>query len=148
MTRKRAIAATAAAMALMAITTPTAAGANNALQGEFAGAVTYENCTVGAPEGPSIASGSWRINVHDAKGTARFVILVNDAPHVAFTAQLSRVWLDGQASFQGTVMTGAGPLLVTVKGEEMTYRIAPYDFTAWGGAKCDAITYHGTVTTD
>lgn len=44
--------------------------------------------------------------------------------------------------------TGAGPLLVTVKGEEMTYRIAPYDFTGWGGAKCDAITYHGTVTTD
>lgn len=146
----RVLATTGAALAMVAASMPVALGEPAGIGGQFGGEILYEgeqaSCQAAAAE-HEVAGGTWRINVHDTKGTARFVIFVDGQPHVAYTAQLARTD-NPTATFEGSVQTGAGKLTVTVQGNEMTYQIAPYDFTAWGGSKCDAAIYHGTVTTN
>lgn len=142
MSTKRILAITGAALAAAAATMPAAMAAGVGIRGEFSGPIDYQGCS--PEEGTHVASGTWRVNVHATTGTARFVIDVDGVPHVAFTTKLERV-PDSAATFEGTTQTGAGPLTVTVSGTEMTYRIAPYDFTPWGGPTCDSVTYFGTV---
>lgn len=147
MSVKRVLATTGAALAMVAASMPVALGAGVGVGGEFAGEIQYTgeqpSCLAAAAEHQH-AEGTWRINIHETRGTARFVISVDGVPHVAYTAQLTRM-TDSTATFKGTVQTGAGKLTVTVQGNEMTYQIAPYDYTPWGGAQCDSVTYVGNV---
>lgn len=113
--------------------------------GVFSGPVVYSSCTVPPPPGTHVAGGTWRVNLHDRKATARFVITVDGAPHVAFTAQLDRL-ASSPATFQAEVVTAAGPLVITLSGSAFSYVIAPYDYSAFGGAVCASVEYDGSLT--
>lgn len=113
--------------------------------GVFSGPVVYSTCTVPPAPGTHVAGGTWRVNLHDQKATARFVITVDGAPHVAFTAQLDRV-ASSTATFEAEILTAAGPLVVTLRGSDFSYVIAPYDYSAFGGAVCASVEYDGTLT--
>lgn len=143
MFRRTLVSLGATALLGMSLAAPATADSDVTYQGVFSGEITYSVCTTAAPT--SIAGGTWRVNVHDQKATARFVITVDGAPHVAFTAQMARIPSD-TATFEASVITGAGPLDIRLVGEEFSYEIAPYDYTPWGGLKCDSVTYHGTLT--
>lgn len=132
-----------AAALVVATAVPASASASVGYDGTFADHVSYVGCK---PEvsGTLIASGTWRVNLHDQKATARFVINVDGAPHVAFTAQMARVD-DSEATFKATLSTGAGPLEVKLVGDHFTYTISPYDYAPWGGPTCSSVTYSGTL---
>ena len=133
--------ATAVAVAVGLGLASTGATANEVhYTGGFEGPIKYENCD-SQPDAHE-AGGTWRVNVHERTVTARFVITVDGQPHVAWTAPMTRV-VPSEATFEATILTGAGPLTITLVGEKFTYRIAPYDFTAYGGAKCESVTYAG-----
>jgi hypothetical protein len=138
----------AAAFALVTgIVGPASAGPTSTnYSGTFAGQITYQGCKGGNP-GVHIASGTWRVNVAtNGDASARFVIYVDGAPHVAFTAPMQADTLQPGEVFADTLMTGAGPLRVSLVGTTFEYRIAPYDYTPWGGEKCQAVTYWGVLS--
>ena len=74
---------------------------------------------------------------------ARFVIYVDGAPHVAYTAQMTRV-PNAQATFEVTLTTAAGPLVVDLVGDAFTYAIAPGK-SPWDGSLCHPVTYSGPL---
>lgn len=101
------------------------------------------------PNGWGPASGTWRLNVGTKTASARFALLLQEQPHVTFTIPL-KVTVNDSTMLRAVGMTGAGELTVTVTGTQMTYEIAPYDSTAFGGdhaAYCPSgsVTYSGTV---
>jgi hypothetical protein len=131
-------------VAAVGAASPAVASQGVGFTGSFDGR-TYNGCVKdGAVVTPpvGVVTGSWRVNLHDAKATARFVIDVNAAPHVAYSAQLERV-ADEAAVFRATTTTGAGPLEVTLVGTDFTYTIAPYTDPFGGGFVCDAVVYTG-----
>jgi uncharacterized protein YbjQ (UPF0145 family) len=90
-----------------------------------------------------IVTGSWRVNAHDTKATARFVIDVDGAPHVAYTTQMTRL-ADDAATFSATTRTAAGDLVVRLEGDIFTYTISPYADPFGAGFTCDSVVYSGT----
>jgi hypothetical protein len=144
MLHRRAV-ATAVGLAVGLGLAGTGAAANEVRYiGEFSGPIQYVDCVDPQP-GNHVAGGTWRANVHEKSVTARFVITVDGQPHVAWTAPMERV-APSSATFEASILTGAGPLTIMLDGEQFTYTIAPYDFTAYGGAKCASVTYSGTLT--
>lgn len=131
-----------AAALVVSAAAPASASESVSYGGTFVGPIVYNTCTP-AVSGTKVASGTWRVNVHDQKATARFVINVNGVPHVAYTAQMTRLTND-DATFEATMITGAGPLVVMLVGDVFTYRIARY-ISPWDGTTCDSVTYSGTL---
>jgi hypothetical protein len=130
-----------------------ASASDTHLTGIFDEKITSIGCQSGtglsdpADWGP--ASGTWRINVGTKTASARFVILLNGQPHVAYTIPL-KVTVDDGTTLTAVGTTGAGDLTVSVTGTQMTYTIAPYDSRSFGGdhaAYCPtgSVTYFGTV---
>ena len=136
-----------AAALVLSAAAPASASESVGYGGIFDGPIVYDTCSTSDDQaidpGTNLASGTWRVNLHDQKATARFVINVNSAPHVAYTAQLTR--LPSDATFEATMITGAGPLVVKLVGDAFTYKIARYDYTEWGGFRCESVTYSGTL---
>lgn len=141
----------------------TAAAGDAHLTGTFSPGITSSGCLSGlSPDTADVAgvplsdpatwgpaSGTWRVNVGTKTASARFVIFLQDQPHVAFTIPL-KITVDDGTTLQAVGATGAGGLTVTVTGTQLTYVIAPYDSTSFGGdhaAYCPAgsVTYAGTV---
>jgi hypothetical protein len=141
----------------------TASASDTHVTGTFDPAITSSGClngtspstaakpgvTLSDPASWGPASGTWRINVGTKTASARFVILLQGEPHVAYTIPL-KVTVDDGTTLTAVGATGAGGLTVTVTGTRMTYEIAPYDSTAFGGdhaAYCPSgsVTYSGTV---
>lgn len=107
---------------------------------------TYDTCTKdGQDFTPHVGdvTGSWRVNVHAATVTARFVIDVDGAPHVAYTTQLARL-ADDTATFSATTKTAAGDLVVRLEGSTFTYTISPYADPFGEGFTCESVVYSGT----
>lgn len=142
---RRAVAAATGLVVGLGLIGPAAAADQVRYTGEFGGAIAYDTCEVEPAAGAHVAGGSWRVNVHGRTVTARFVITVDGEPHVAWTARMARV-VDSDATFEAQIVTGAGPLSIRLEGDRFTYRIAPYDLTAYGGAKCASVTYSGTLS--
>jgi hypothetical protein len=130
-------------------------GLGLAVPGAAAGAesVTYEGTFGGPVEtvgcepayGPMQAGGTWRVIVANHQAVARFAITVNGEPHVTYTAPMDLLPTAPREAFRITVQTGAGPLVVSLKGRTLRYQIAPYDFSAWGGSVCSSVTYYGQL---
>lgn len=148
----RGAAAAAAALATAVVTVvgtgaPAMAGEGVGIEGSFDGR-TYTSCTLdGQPYAPEAGTvtGTWRVNLHDTKATARFVILVDGTPHVAYTAQMDRI-SDPSSVFTATLTTLAGPLELRLVGDELTYTIAPYTDPFGGGFTCASVVYTGTAS--
>lgn len=149
--RKHLVGAAAVALSVLATAAPAGAASETHLTGEFTG-ITSENCSTSFenPDTWGPVTGTWRINVGQHTASARFVIDLAGAPHVAYTAPLAVVSRDG-SSVVATTDTAAGPLTVTVSGSSMTYVIAPYDSRTFPDhrAYCPqgSVTYLGRVTT-
>jgi hypothetical protein len=143
---KRILSAAAGVVAVVGAASPAVAGQGAGLEGSFDGR-TYTTCTQdGEPYTPpgGTVTGSWRVNLHDTKATARFVIYVDGALHVAYTTQLTRT--DGDSSvFTATTTTAAGPLEVKLVGDHLSYTIEPYTDPFGGGFSCDSVVYTGTT---
>jgi hypothetical protein len=150
----RLVAGAAAALTVGALAAAPAVAADTTgparYTGVFNGPVTYVPDDVGHPgqcdAGTHYASGSWRVSLHGNDGaTARFVITVDGAPHVAYTTQMHKVAV-GPGTFELTSTTAAGPLDVTLSADgTLRYTIAPYDYSPWGGFTCASVTYQGTA---
>ena len=141
---RRMVIAAIGVVAAVGAASPAAAGQGVGFTGSFDGR-TYDSCTLaGAPYEPYVGqvTGSWRVNLHEAKATARFVIDVDGSPHVAYTVQMVRVPGDG-ATFTATTTTGAGPLTVRLDGTDFTYTIAPYTDPFGEGYECGSVVYTG-----
>jgi len=134
----------------MAVVTPggaASAAPPTTYAGVFAGDIIYE-CTTTPP--PATTTGTWSIvlkrtstngTVPSAKGT--FHILVNGLPHVSYVYPNMDLAGSTPDTFSVSGTTGAGPLTVTLKGDDMTYTIAPYNY---GGLSCTSVTYPGHIT--
>ena len=151
MSRTRIAALTAGgalALALAAAAAPATAASQVTYNGTFTDVTFDTGCT--DPAGaPTTASGTWRVNLHENKATARFVINVDDVPHVAWTTQMTRI-ADDEATFKATTSTPAGSLIVTLVDTTFTYRISPYNvnqvFSNWPVCNGqDGVTYSGVV---
>jgi hypothetical protein len=110
--------------------------------GVFSGSVDYVNCTTAAPS--TIADGTWNIAVHGREdATVAINIFTDGKHHVSFGGVAPQVVPTGGQVFAVRVGTGAGPLLMSLEGDQFTYTIAPYHFP--GGLVCDSVTYHGAL---
>ena len=91
-------------------------------------------------------SGTWRANVGAKVVSARFVMYVNEEPHVVYTAPMLRE--ETTATFEAGMPTGAGPLTIRLDGDQFTYTIAPYDTRAFfpDGVSCASATFRGTLS--
>ena len=141
---RRMVIAAVGVVAAVGAASPADAGQGVGLTGTFDGR-TYNVChdeTGAVHPDAGVVTGTWRVNLHDAKATARFVIDVDGVPHVAYTAQMERV-ADETAVFAATTMTGAGPLEVRLVGTDFTYTISPYTDPFGGGFVCDSVVYTG-----
>lgn len=142
-------------LALTAMTAlPAAAAGEVHYSGTFSAAITASACTPqGYFDGLS-ASGNWRVNVQGKKAEGRFVIDLNESPHVAFTTPMTLLDPNG-ATFKASLQTAAGNLYVTLTGTSFEYRIGTsgdssdnYDSTTFlgaDGATCDYVAYHGVL---
>ena len=110
--------------------------------GVFSGPVVYKGCTNTPP--PAIASGTWSVALHGATdATIAVNIFVNGAHHVSFGGTVPQVAPEKKQAFAVTIPTQAGPLMISLVGEKLVYRIAPYDLV---GITCQSVTYNGTLT--
>lgn len=148
MSARRVLIAAAGVAAAVGAASPAVASQGVGLDGSFSSR-TYNTCTVGGepfdPPNAGEVTGTWRVNLHDTKATARFVIYVGGAPHVAYTTQMTRV-PDASPVFTATTTTGAGPLEVTLVGSSFSYTIKPYDDPFGGNFRCVSVVYTGTVS--
>lgn len=117
----------ALALAMAATAGPATAASQVTYNGTFTGVAFDSGCTNTA-SAPTKASGTWRVNLHEGKATGRFIINVDDVPHVAWTTQMTRIADDG-ATFKATTTTPAGQLTVTLVASSFTYRVSPYNLT-------------------
>lgn len=132
-------AALIAGTALLWSAAPVAATSDaTVVHGVFTG-VTYGT---GADTTP--ASGNWSVITRDGKVTATFNIFVDGAHHLSYGVP-PKAMEPGSTGSSFSFMTGASsnPLVVTITGDRMTYRLAPY---ALGDQSYDVVTYYGTVT--
>ena len=148
MVRKGSLVMAAAALLAVGAAAPAAASEGAGLQGTFDGR-SYNTCqnvsdqTPVYPD-PGDVTGTWRVNLHDTKATARFVIYVDGALHVAYTAQMERV-PEATSTFTATTLTAAGPLTVTLENGALTYTIDDYTDPFGGGFTCESVVYTGEV---
>lgn len=126
----------AVAMALVIAAPALAAAPAVTYHGVFSDSITYEGC-----QAEGIASGTWNAIASDEQAVVTFNILVDGKHHVAFAWKAPLVTADGER-FAVEFETLAGHLRVSLAGDELTYRIAPYSL---GDLSCDAVTYHGTL---
>jgi hypothetical protein len=90
------------------------------------------------------ASGPWSVTWRGDKVTATFNIFVDGAHHLAYGLPPQSITTGAVgSSFSFMTAASTNPLVVTVTGDQLTYRIAPYDF---GGVHYDVVTYFGTVS--
>lgn len=156
-------AASAAVLGLAMSVAPAGAASATHFVGTFTPTITSQGCQASGVS-PSTAdmagvpvtdpsawgpvTGSWRVNVGTHTASARFVIYLKGAPHVAFTIPLKVTSVAGGV-VQAVGPTGAGELTVTIDGTAMAYRIADYDSTSFmnpaGYCPGGFVTYHGTV---
>ena len=138
MTNIRRLLAAAAALPLLAFAAPADAATAVTYHGTFTG-VSYTNCLGGTPA-PAAASGVWTIS---ARGTSQATltvnIFVNGSHHVSFGAPVAQTTVPG-ATVAVQVPTLAGPLVVSLTGQTLSYSITPYDLN---GLQCDSVLYTG-----
>lgn len=129
----------------MAVMTPggaASAATDTTYAGVFAGRIIYEGCTTTPHR--ATTTGDWSIALHGSTAKGTFDIYVNGVPHVAYVfPSMKQAPVDPGTTFAVSGMTGAGLLTVTLKGDDMTYRIAPYNLD---GLSCDSVTYPGHLT--
>jgi len=131
----------------MAVVTPggaASAAPPTTYTGVFDGQIMCDDAPV------ATTTGTWSIvlkrtstngTVPSAKGT--FHILVNGLPHVSYVYPNMDLAGSTPDTFSVSGTTGAGLLTVTLKGDDMTYTIAPYNY---GGLSCTSVTYPGHIT--
>lgn len=144
---RRVIIAAAGLLVAAGAASPAAAGQGVGLEGSFNGR-SYNTCLrAGASYDPPVrtVTGTWRVNLHDTKATARFVIYVDGALHVAYTIQMQREPGPGSVFTATAPTTGAGPLEVKLVGHALTYTIEPYTDPFGGGFTCASVVYTGTA---
>ena len=135
----------AALLSTASLVLPATANADPAttVTGRFAGKIAYTHCTEGTPPTPGIASGTWSVTLHGPTAKATFDILVDGAPHLAYTFPgMKEAPGSGPTHFVVYGKTQAGLLTVSVDDRSMAYRIEPYSY---GGLTCASVTYPGTV---
>jgi hypothetical protein len=139
------------AAAVLAATALLAPGGASAAQpmtysGEFEGTIAYNGCNSTMPTDDE-AGGTWSVRVFGDTAKGKFLITINDAKHVFYPYPgLSVDYADGDG-FSVSGPTGAGPLTVTLAGDELTYTVG--DGTAdsyhYGDLLCSSVVYPGTV---
>jgi len=133
-----AVAMLTSSVALLGAAAPAAAAPAGTQHGVFTG-VTYGS---GAELTP--ASGQWSVTWRDDKVTATFNIFVAGEHHLAYGMPPKLITTEAAGS-SFSFLTGASsnPLVVTITDDQLTYRIAPYDYN---GVHYDVVTYSGTVS--
>jgi hypothetical protein len=109
--------------------------------GDFDGDVVYENCTTTPPD--NYATGDWSVKMHGTSATGSFTIEFGTETHVAYSFPgMKQAPGNTASSWVVYGRTMAGLLTVSVTGDQMQYRIAPYNYD---GLSCDSATFPGTV---
>ena len=134
------VAVLAAAAVVLAATA--SAATTTTYHGIFSGPVVYKSCTTTPPT--AIASGTWSVALHGtADATISVNIFVNGAHHVSFGGTFPQIAPEKKQAFAVAIPTQAGPLTISLVGENFVYRIAPYELF---GLDCRSVTYNGTLT--
>ncbi|HEX9042210.1 MAG TPA: hypothetical protein VF838_14485 [Trebonia sp.] len=140
MIRARNLLVATAALPLLAFAAPVGAATTTTYHGTFT-SVTYTNCAGGTPP-VAAASGVWSISAHGTSDATLAVnIFVAGSHHVSFGGPVAQTTIPG-ATVAVEVPTLAGPLVVSVTGQALSYKIAPYDFN---GLTCDSVLYSGVL---
>jgi hypothetical protein len=133
------VGALAAVLALTAAPGAASAAAATTYQGTFSGAIVYTGCLTTPQQ--AVASGTWAVTLHGNSAKGEFDILVNGAPHVAYTFPGMKQAQVPDTTFVVYGKTQAGLLTVTLyPNSQMTYVIAPYSLD---GLSCTSVTYSG-----
>jgi hypothetical protein len=145
---RRTLALAVAGVLTLALAAPVvAAPVATTYHGVFTPVVDFRGCTTQAPAPEDfVAGGTWNVIIHGDKATVAVNIFVNGRHHVSFGTVASPAIASPGETFAVQIETGAGPLRVGLAEREFFYDITPYDFSPWGGLKCDGgVTYHGTM---
>ena len=135
---------TAGALTFLLAAPAMAAAPPTTYHGVFDGPVAFRGCTPAAPV--DTADGQWNVIIRGDMATVAFNIFVNGRHHVSFGGVAPIVAARPGETFAVSILTGAGPLRVSLAGTRFMYDITPYDFSPWGGLKCDGgVTYYGTL---
>ena len=139
---RRSMSGVAACILALAIATPaTATAAAATYHGVFVGPVEY-GCVAPA----ATASGTWNVTTRGDTATMTVNIQLDGKHHVAFGGTFPTATATGE-TFAIETTTLAGPLRVSLDGDALTYRIEPYDLSAYGGISCPGgVTYSGLLS--
>lgn len=130
-----------AAVIALCVSASVAAAGTATYHGTFSGAVLYKGC--GGPPPTAISSGTWNVALHDSTdATVSFDIFVDGGHHVSFGGTVPQITPDKGQVFAVQFETQAGTLTVSLSGQTLTYRIAPYNLF---GLSCASVTYSGTL---
>lgn len=133
----------AALLATVAMAAAASAATTTTYKGVFSGPVVYKGCTTATPS-TAIASGTWNVALHGTTdATIAINIFVNGSHHVSFGGTVPQVAPEKGQTFALAFLTDAGPLSISLAGEKLVYRIAPYDLF---GISCRSVTYNGAVS--
>ena len=142
-TTKRGVLAAAAALALPLLVPGPAWAADRATttyHGTFT-AVNHGVCVPAVTEEPTV-TGTWNAAVHGSSSvTLTFDIFVDGAHHVSFGGPFAQKSMTG-ATFAADIPIGDMTLTVSLVGDQLTYRLVPYDVF---GYVCDQVTYSGEL---
>lgn len=110
--------------------------------GVFSGPVVYKGCTTTPPT--TIASGTWGVALHgQTDATVSVSIFTDGAHHLSFGGTFAQITPEKNQTFAVEIPTQAGNLVVSLKGQAFSYRIAPYD--AFGVSR-KSVTYNGVLS--
>jgi hypothetical protein len=125
----------------VAVGSTASAATTTTYHGIFSGPVVYKGCTTTPPT--AIASGTWSVALHGTTdATIAVDIFVNGAHHVSFGGTVPQIAPEKKQAFAVAIPTQAGDLTISLVGETLVYRIAPYDLF---GISCRSVTYNGTL---
>jgi hypothetical protein len=145
MTTIRRLLATAVALPL-ALLAPTSAGADTPSATTFHGVFTGR-VFVGCENAPSVGdvNGTWNIIKRgDSDATVSINIFVNGKHHVSFGGPIQQTYVPG-STVSVAVPTQAGPLTISLTGEDLTYTISPYNLLGVSCPEPGGVTYTGSL---
>ena len=141
--RSRLIPALAAAALVSALAAATVAGGvTQTYHGVFSGKVEYSADCTGVPATDVMAEGVWNVAIHKDDATVTITIFRDGKHHVSYG--IAAEVLQRGPNFKVSYTTGAGVVVMSRAGDDVTYAIAPYTYDP---VVCEmgGVAYHGEV---